>query len=128
HARMELEQFRKAAPESAAALVALGQAAAAAGLAKDLLELVKVRASQLNGCAFCTQYHLNLARQAGAPQAKLDLIAAWRDAGLFSPRERAALLWTETLTALGREGASDAAWAELRAQFSESEAVALTVA
>ncbi len=68
------------------------------GLDKALTELIKIRASQINGCAFCVQFHLNLARKAGVPQTKLDLVAVWRDAGVFTAREMAALAWTEALT------------------------------
>ena len=74
-----------------------------------------MRASQLNGCAFCLQLHLNFARQLGVAAAKLDLVAAWREAGVFDERESAALAWTETLTRLGPEAASDAEYAALRA-------------
>ncbi len=87
-----------------------------------------MRASQLNGCAFCLQLHLNFARKLGVAAAKLDLVAAWREAGVFDERESAALAWTETLTRLGAESASDAEYAALRAQFSEDEALFLTVA
>lgn len=127
-ARMEWEKFRQVAPDANAALLALGKAPVDAGLPKDLLELVKLRASQINGCAFCTQFHLNQARQAGVAPEKLDLLAAWRDAGVFSAREAAALAWTEALTDIARQGASDEAYAALRAEFSETEATFLTVA
>ena len=127
-ARLEREGFRKIAPEAHAALLALGKAAEDSGLGKELLELVKLRASQINGCAFCVQLHLNVARAAGMAAEKLDLCAVWREAGVFSPREQAALAWTESLTDVSRKGASDADYAALRETFSESEAVFLTVA
>jgi AhpD family alkylhydroperoxidase len=127
-ARLEWEDFRRIAPEANAALLALGKATAESGLGKDLLELVKLRASQINGCAFCTQLHLNVARQAGVAAEKLDLLAVWREAGVFSPREQAALAWTETLTDIARQGAPDEAYAALRQSFDENEAVFLTVA
>src|SRR5689334_5295704 len=98
HARMERAELRQIAPAADAALIALGQAATAAGVEKELVELVKLRASQMNGCAFCIQFHLNVARQIGVARAKLDLLVAWREAGIFSPREAAALAWAEALT------------------------------
>lgn len=128
HARLEWEDFRAVAPDANAALLALGKAAEASGLGKELLELVKLRASQINGCAFCAQLHLNVARKAGVAAEKLDLLAVWRDAGVYSKREQAALAWTEALTDISRQGAPDAAHAALRECFSESEAVFLTVA
>jgi alkylhydroperoxidase family enzyme len=82
----------------------------------------------MNRCAFCIQYHLNLAPRIGVAGEKLDLVAAWREAGVFSAREKAALAWTETLTDMSGETASDAAYAELLSQFSETEAMHLTVA
>lgn len=128
HARVDWEDFRQIAPAANAALLALGKSAVDAGLPKDLLELIKVRASQMNGCAFCIQYHLNQARQLGVAPEKLDLVAVWREAGAFSAREQAALAWTEMLTDIARQGAPDAAYATLRAEFSEAEATFLTVA
>jgi AhpD family alkylhydroperoxidase len=126
--RVRYEDFVARAPAVAAALRELGQTAGEAGLDKRLVELIKARASQINGCAFCLQFHLNIARKLGVPAAKLDLVAAWREAGVFDERERAALAWTETLTRLGPEAASDAEYAALRAAFSDDEALSLTVA
>ena len=77
---------------------ALGQAAAKAGIDKQLLELIKLRASQINGCAFCVQYHILQAESLGVPADKLNLVVVWREAPQFSARERAALAWTEALT------------------------------
>ncbi|HTQ71468.1 MAG TPA: carboxymuconolactone decarboxylase family protein [Acidocella sp.] len=97
---MNFEDFSKLYPAVPAGLRALSQAMKEAGLEPALTELIKIRASQMNGCAFCTQFHLTAARKLGVAQAKLDLLAAWRDSGLFSAREQAALAWTERLTAL----------------------------
>ncbi len=97
---MNFEEFSKLYPAVPAGLRNLSAAAKEAGLDPALTELLKIRASQINGCAFCTQFHLAAARKLGVAQAKLDLVAAWRDAGLFSEREQAALAWTERLTAL----------------------------
>jgi len=126
--RIAYEDFVARAPAVAAALRELSKTASEAGLDKRLVELIKVRASQINGCAFCVQFHINLARKLGVPVAKLDLVAVWREAGVFDARESAALAWTETLTRLGPESASDADYAALRAAFNEDEALFLTVA
>jgi len=128
HARLTYEAFTKMAPAAHAALTALGKAVDESGIEKELTELVKLRASQLNGCAFCVQFHLNAARRFGIASEKLDLVAAWPDAGVFTPREMAALAWTEALTAMGPESTSDQAYAALLRQFNETEAVFLTVA
>ncbi len=126
--RVSYEDFIKAAPAAYAALRALGKAVDESGLDKGVTELVKLRASQINGCAFCVQLHLNVARKIGLPEAKLDLLAVWREAGVYSDREMAALAWAEALTEEAAEGASDAAYAELLRHFSQSEAMFLTVA
>jgi len=126
--RVSYEDFRALAPAAYAALVGLGKTTHEAGLEDDLAELIKIRASQINGCAFCLQLHLNRARALGVAAVKLDLVAAWRDAGVFSGREAAALAWTEALTRLEGEAAKDEAWARLREHFSEAHGVALTVA
>jgi AhpD family alkylhydroperoxidase len=127
-ARMEFETFAHIAGDAVQALRTLGTTAAASGLEQSLLELIKLRASQLNGCAFCIQFHLNLARKMGVPAEKLDLVAAWEDAGVHSAREMAALAWCEALTRHAARGASDAAYDAVRRVFSESETVFLTVA
>jgi AhpD family alkylhydroperoxidase len=125
--RVRYEDFAKRMPAVHAALLTLSKSAAQAGLDKTLIELVEIRASQINDCAFCLAYHLDSARKVQVPAAKLDLVATWREAGLFSAREVAALAWTETVTRLGPESASDAEYAALRAEFSEEEAIYLTV-
>ena len=127
-ARIDRAQYDKTAPDAVAALMALGKAVDASGLDKSLTELVKLRASQINGCAFCVQMHINLSRQLKTPQAKLDQLAVWTESGLFSLRERAALAWTETLTRMATGGVPDAAYTQVQAQFSESEIVFLTAA
>lgn len=126
--RIDRGSYDRTAPEVTAALSALGKAVDASGLDKSLTELLKVRASQINGCAFCLQYHLNLARQLGVSAAKLDLVAVWREAGVFSPREQAALAWTEALTFMAANEVSEGVYAQLQAQFSEREIVFLTAA
>lgn len=120
--------FKRLAPEADAALAALGKAVAGSGLEKDLVELVEVRASQINGCAFCVRYHLDLARRHGVAAEKLDLLVVWREAPVFSARERAALAFAELLTEPGRGGVPDADHAAALAQFSERELAHLTAA
>ena len=128
NARKESEDFKQMAPAAYLAITALGKVIEESGLNKQLLELVKIRASQINGCSFCTQFHLNIARKHDVPQEKLDLVAVWRDVGIFSDAERAALAWTETLTEVAKQGVSDEAYTEVLGQFSATELANLTVA
>ncbi|HEY1012462.1 MAG TPA: carboxymuconolactone decarboxylase family protein [Herpetosiphonaceae bacterium] len=93
-----------------------------------LLELVKLRASQLNGCAFCLDMHWTDARKAGETELRLALLPAWRDAPCYTPRERAALAWTEALTRMEGGEVPDELYAQAAAQFSEQELVDLTYA
>jgi AhpD family alkylhydroperoxidase len=126
-ARQENGQLKQIAPDIYAAVLALAQLAGKAGLDKGLLELVKIRASQINGCAFCVQYHILQAEKLGMPADKLNLVVVWREAPQFSTRERAALAWTEALTELGG-GVSDEIYAEASSEFSEKELIYLTSA
>jgi AhpD family alkylhydroperoxidase len=127
HARSEYAAFRAQAPEIHEALSALGKLATRAGLDKELIELIKIRASQINGCAFCLQYHILQAETFGLSTDKINLVAVWRETPLFSTRERAALAWTEALTVLAG-GVSDEVYAEASAEFSEQELLYLTSA
>ncbi|WP_050629380.1 carboxymuconolactone decarboxylase family protein [Bradyrhizobium viridifuturi] len=127
HARKEYADFEKLAPDVFAVVRELGQFAAKAGLDKQLLELVKLRASQINGCAFCVQYHILQSESLGVPVDKLNLVVVWREVPQFSARERAALAWTEALTTLPN-GVSDEVYAEVTAEFSEKELTYLTSA
>lgn len=127
-ARMEFEQFEKTAPDVRAALTALVKAVSASGLDRGLTELIKIRASQVNGCAYCLQFHLTFARKAGVSQTKLDLVAVWRDAGVFSAKEMAALAWTEELAHVTPNGVGDEAYAAAKEEFGDSELVFLTAA
>jgi AhpD family alkylhydroperoxidase len=127
HARSEQKDFRALAPDANDIVTALGQAAAKAGIDKQLLELIKLRASQINGCAFCVQHHILLGERLGVPVDKLNLVVVWREAPQFSSRERAALAWTEALTLL-TGGVSDEVFAEVSAQFSEKELAYLSSA
>ena len=94
------DAFRASAPAVHAALLALGKAVHDSGFDARLNELVKIRVSQINGCAFCLAYHLDAARQVGIDDATLDLVAVWPDSPAFSARERAALAWAEHLTTM----------------------------
>ena len=127
HARSEYEDFKRIAPDAYDLVLALGQLAAKAGLDKQLLELVKLRASQINGCAFCVQHHILLSERLGVPMDKLHLVAVWREAPIYSARERAALAWTEALTLLPN-GFGDEVYAEVQREFSETELMYLTSA
>src|SRR5467141_50656 len=127
HARSEYGDFRTMAPEAYDAVMALGQAAAKAGIDRQLLELIKLRASQINGCAFCVQYHILQGESLGMSADKLNLVVVWREAPQFSARERAALAWTEALTLLA-DGVSDEVYALASAEFSEKELAYLTSA
>jgi len=119
--------FNKIAPGAASGLQAMNDAVKASGLEADLVELVKLRASQLNGCAYCLQYHLTMARKLGVDSHKLDLLAAWHDAGVYSEREKTALTWTELLTHIAPDGVPDEDYEDAKAQFSDEEIVFLTV-
>lgn len=127
-ARLDYEPFNQLAPAVGAALRALGKAVDDSGLDKALTELVKLRASQLNGCAFCLQFHLNLARTLALAPAKLDLLATWRDAPVYSARERAALAWTEALTLMAGSHVDDAVYEELQRHFCTTEIAFLSAA
>jgi len=127
HARKEYTDFEKLAPDVFAVVRDLGQFAAKAGLDKQLLELVKLRASQINGCAFCVQYHILQGESLGVPIDKLNLVVVWREVPQFSARERAALAWTDALTTLPN-GVCDEVYAEAAAEFSEKELTYLTSA
>ena len=127
HARKEYQDFQTLAPDAYDAVRTLGQLAAKAGIEKQLLELIKLRASQINGCAFCVQFHILQSESLGIPTDKLNLVVVWREAPQFSPRERAALAWTEALTTI-TEGVSDEVYSQASAEFSEKELTYLTSA
>ena len=97
------------------------------GLEHSLIELVKTRASQINGCANCLHMHTADARKAGETETRLYLLSAWHESNLYTPRERAALQWTESLTLVAQTRAPDADYEAVRAEFSEKELVDLTL-
>jgi AhpD family alkylhydroperoxidase len=120
--------YAKAFPEGIHALLSMGRTITSGGLEPSLVELVKTRASQLNGCAYCLDMHTKDARAAGETEQRLYALSAWRETSFFTPRERAALAWTEALTNIQQGHASDEVYAEARSQFDEQELVKLTLA
>lgn len=116
-----------AAPALMKSWLDYSQGVLAGGLEESLMELVKIRASQINGCAFCLHMHTAAARKLGETEERLYLLDAWRESPLYSDRERAALAWTEALTLVAQTRAPDDAYAAVQAQFSEQEQVLLTL-
>ena len=120
--------FYTASPDALKAMIALETAVSKLPLEKTLIELVKLRASQINGCAFCVDMHTADARKGGETERRLYAVSVWRETPFFTPRERAALAWTESLTQLSLTHAPDEDYALLSAEFSPKEMVDLTVA
>jgi AhpD family alkylhydroperoxidase len=120
--------YSELAPAAVKAMAGLEQYVRNSGLERTLVELTRLRASYLNGCAYCVDMHTRDARAAGESEQRLSAVPVWRETPFFTPRERAALAWTETVTELGRTGVPDAAYQDARAQFSETELVDLTLA
>ena len=119
--------YYQAAPETIKALVAVEDQIKASGLELSLIELVKTRASQINGCAFCINMHTQDARKHGETEQRLYLLNAWREAPLYTDRERAALAWTETVTLISETHTPDDVYEGVRAHFNEAETVNLTM-
>lgn len=122
-----LKYPHKSAPDGIKAMMALEASFEKSGLEESLRHLVKLRASQINGCAFCIHMHTTDARKHGDSEMRLYMLNAWRESPLYSDRERAALAWTEALTLLPQTGAPDADYDLVKAQFSEAEQVQLTL-
>lgn len=122
-----LKYPHKSAPDGIKAMMALEASFEKSGLEESLRHLVKLRASQINGCAFCIHLHATDARKHGDSEMRLYMLNAWRESPLYSDRERAALAWTEALTLLPQTGAPDADYELVKAQFSEAEQVQLTL-
>ncbi|HEV7893084.1 MAG TPA: carboxymuconolactone decarboxylase family protein [Pyrinomonadaceae bacterium] len=120
--------YGKAAPGSVQAMYKLQKYADESGLEHSLLELVKMRVSQMNGCAFCIDMHTKDARAAGETEQRLYGLSAWREAPFYTDRERAALAWAEVVTNISQTHASDEEYEAARAQFGEEELVKLTMA
>ena len=117
-----------ASPDAVRALLALSAYVESCGLERSLLELVKIRASQINGCAYCLHMHTRDARARGETEERLYLLSAWRESPLYTERERAALAWTEALTRIADTHAPDQDYAQVSAEFAPDELVKLTVA
>ena len=120
--------YVKASPDSYQAMRKLSDYAHRLELEPALLELVRVRASQINRCAFCIDMHTIDARAAGETEQRLYALSAWEEAPFFTPRERAALAWTEAVTKLADAPVPEQLYRETREQFSEKEIVDLTIA
>ncbi len=121
-------RYGKAFPEGIHALFELGKVINDGGLEPSLLELVKTRASQMNGCAYCIDMHTKDARAAGETEQRLYALSAWQETPFYTPRERAALAWTEAITDIQKGHASDSVYDEVSKEFSEAELVRLTFA
>jgi AhpD family alkylhydroperoxidase len=125
---MERIKVEEAAPEVYEALLAVEQAVQASGIDKKLLHLIKLRASQMNGCAFCMAMHTREAIRDGDHPDRVALLSGWRETDLFTPKEQAALEWTETVTALNSGHIGDDLYERTAAQFPGRELAELTLA
>lgn len=119
--------YAKASPETFQGMMALQNVVNASGLEPSLMNLVVLRASQLNNCAFCIDMHTKDARAAGETEERLYMLQAWREVTNYNERERAALAWTEAVTLLHEGHVPDDVYDEVRTQFSEEELVKLTL-
>ena len=120
--------FRHAAPDAFKAMRDLEAGVRRSALEHSLLELVKVRVSQINGCGYCLDMHIKEARAGGETEQRLYLLSAWREAPFYSPRERAALSWAEAVTQVSTNDLPDELYAEVREHFDEKATVELTLA
>jgi AhpD family alkylhydroperoxidase len=123
--RIEVE---KVAPRALQVMLAVEEAVRSSGLEPSLLELVRLRASYLNGCAYCVDMHTKDARVREETEQRLYAVPVWRETPFYTPRERAALAWTEAVTELGRAGVPDALFEDVRRHFTDAELVNLTLA
>jgi AhpD family alkylhydroperoxidase len=119
--------FVQAAPDAYKALLALENQIRGSGLEQSLIELVKIRASQINGCAYCIAMHTQDARKHGESEERIYLLDAWEESPVYSGRERAALAWTDAVTRISETHAPDHLYGELRKHFSETETANLTM-
>ena len=120
--------YGKAFPEGVHAVLNLEKIIRSSGLEPSLLELVKTRASQMNGCAYCIDMHTKDARAAGETEQRLFALTAWRETPFFTPSERAALAWTEAITNIQQGHAGDEVFEQVRSEFNEADLVKLTLA
>ena len=119
--------FYRANPNAIKAILGLEERIAKSGLEKPLVELVRLRASQINGCAYCVDLHAGEARKVGEDSRRLATVSVWRETPFFSARERAALEWTEAVTLVAETRVPDSIWELVRPQFSDEELVDLTL-
>ncbi|SEA91902.1 carboxymuconolactone decarboxylase family protein [Paraburkholderia sartisoli] len=119
--------FYSANPHAIKAVLALEERIGKSGIEKSLAELVRLRASQINGCAYCVDMHVADARKGGETERRLATVVVWRETPFFTDRERAALEWTEALTLVARDHVPDAVWEAVRPHFSDEEIVDLTL-
>lgn len=120
--------YYKTDPAAIKGMLQLEKYVAGSGLETSLYELVKLRASQINGCAYCIDMHSKDARKAGETEQRLYALSAWRETSFYSERERAALAWTEAMTLVSQNDISDSLYALVAKQFNEKEHLALTMA
>jgi AhpD family alkylhydroperoxidase len=125
---MQRLDYTTASPEAYKKLLAVSAFLHHSGLEPNLLELVFIRASQINGCAWCLDFHSKRARHSGETEQRLYLLAGWRDAPVYSPRERAALEWSEAVTLIAGHPVPDDVYQRARDQFNETELTNLTMA
>ncbi len=119
---------RKVSPQVIKAMMSLEAAVQSLGIEPLLLDLIKLRASQINGCAFCIDMHVNEAKGHGESERRLHLLAVWREVPFYTDRERAALAWTEAVTLVSQDHVPDAVFEQAREQFDEAELANLTLA
>ncbi|WP_042265279.1 carboxymuconolactone decarboxylase family protein [Paraburkholderia heleia] len=119
--------FYKASPEGTKAMIALEERASRSSIEKPLAELVRLRASQINGCAYCVDMHTTDARKGGETDRRLATVSVWRETPFFTERERAALEWTESVTLLAQTHVPDEVWERVKPHFSDQEIADLTL-
>lgn len=119
--------FSSVGGDAIKAMAAVEQRIARSGLERSLIDLVRLRASQINGCAYCIDVHAGDARRAGESERRLAVLSAWRDTAFFNDRERAALEWTESVTRVADTHVPDEVWDRVRELFAPSELVDLTL-
>ncbi|PTL80305.1 alkylhydroperoxidase [Vitiosangium sp. GDMCC 1.1324] len=124
--RIDLDAFQSLAPETWRSLIAISTAAGQSGLGAELIDFIKLRASRVNGCHFCIAMHTSAARKKGISEERLAALEHWRDSSLFTPRERAALAWTDALTRLTNGDVPDVLYREVSGLFSQADLAALT--
>ena len=119
--------FFKASPEGTKAMIALEERASKGSIEKPLAELVRLRASQINGCAYCVDMHTTDARKGGETDRRLATVSVWRETPFFTERERAALEWTESVTLLAQTHVPDEVWERVKPHFTDQEIADLTL-